>query len=132
MQKMRAGFSLLEVIVVVAIMATISAVVVPKFNTYMAIANTTRIASDLRNLDTVIVVYQMQYSEGLPTGAAGIAKLKTAKLLDSIPEPPSGQCFLKDSQEITVIPSGGYAIEVIDGSFRAVLGAGQVAEKYKN
>lgn len=126
------GFSLLEVIVVVAIIATISAVAVPKVGNYLAVANTTRIASDLRNIDAVIIVYQMQYAEGLPPGSAGIAKLKEAKLLDSIPEPPSGQCFLAGSTDLTAVPGNEYTVEVIDGSFRAVLGMGNTAEKFKN
>ncbi len=128
----RAGFSLLEVVIVVAIIATISAVAVPKFNTYLAVANTTRIASDLRSLDAVIVVYQMQSATALTAGADGIEKLKTAKLLTEIPKPPKGQCYVNGGSESVAIPGESYAVQFIDGSPRAVLGENYTAESYQN
>jgi general secretion pathway protein G len=132
MNKSNGGFSLLEVIVVMAIISVISAVAVPRFTSYLAIANTTRIVADLRNIDGMIVLYQMQSSDNLSAGAEGIEKLKTAKLLNEIPKPPSGQCYLADATDSTEIPSAKYELEIVDGAYRAVLGKGNTAEKYKN
>ena len=64
--KEEQGFSLLELLVYVAIVGVLMAVAVPKYQQAMAMANTARIQSDLRSLDMAVLMYEAQNGR-LPT-----------------------------------------------------------------
>ncbi len=52
------GFTLVELMVVIAILGVLAAIAIPKFNESTAKANTARIQADLRTLDSALVQYQ--------------------------------------------------------------------------
>lgn len=54
------GFTLMEMMIVVAIIAILTAIALPKFNESLALANTARVQADLQSLDTAIVMYRVQ------------------------------------------------------------------------
>ena len=51
------GFTLIEMMIVVAIIAILTAIALPKFNESLAMANTSRVQADLQSLDTAIAMY---------------------------------------------------------------------------
>jgi len=59
-KKNQNGFTLLELMIVIAIVSILSLIAIPKFNDAIAQANTARIQSDLQTIDTAIVMYQAQ------------------------------------------------------------------------
>ncbi|WP_296922922.1 prepilin-type N-terminal cleavage/methylation domain-containing protein [uncultured Megamonas sp.] len=54
------GFTLIEMMIVVAIIAILTAIALPKFNESLAMANTSRVQADLQSLDTAISMYKVQ------------------------------------------------------------------------
>ncbi len=54
------GFTLIEMMIVVAIIAILTAVAIPKFSESLAMANTARVQADLQSLDTAIAMYRVQ------------------------------------------------------------------------
>ncbi len=58
--KENKGFTLIEMMIVVAIIAILTAIALPKFNESLAMANTARVQADLQSLDTAIAMYRVQ------------------------------------------------------------------------
>ena len=106
------GFTLVELMVVIAILGVLSAIAIPKFTDSTAAANTAKIQADLRTIDSASVMYQAQFGT-IPT----IQDLLNNNYLATTPTPPSGKCFKGSSEAVPV--SGTYSINA-DG--RGLLG----------
>ncbi len=60
LSKGQEGFTLIEMMIVVAVIAILTAVAIPKFNESLTLANTARVQADLQSLDTAIAMYRVQ------------------------------------------------------------------------
>ncbi len=94
----QAGFSLISVLVAVAIIAVMASIAVPKFTTTIMTANTAKVQSDLSTLDAAIAVFQLE---------KGREPLTLDELKDYVSDigslkPPKGKCMLKDGTILTL------------------------------
>ncbi len=95
------GFSLLELLVYIAIVGVLMAAAVPKYQQAMAMANTSRIQADLHSLDMAIVMYESQTGR-LPANLQPDLEPYLVDIKDI--KPPQGKCILRsgDILDITV------------------------------
>jgi general secretion pathway protein G len=109
-----AGFSLLGVLIAVMIIGVVATIAVPKFNSMIVLANTSKIQADLSTLDAAVAVYEAQEGK-VPTE---ISELKDyVNDIDKL-RPPTGDCFLKDENGKAVkhtIKDTAYKLVVTQG-----------------
>ena len=120
------GFTLVELMVVIAILGILAAIAIPKFTDSTSAANTAKIAADLRTIDSAAVLYQAQTGAFPTADATGVTALKTSGYLVEVPVPPTGKCYMgyKDPE---AVPGTAYQLNS-DG--RGILGTGNTAETF--
>ena len=92
--KNQKGFTLIEMMIVVGIIAILTAVAIPKFNESLAMANTARVQADLQSLDTAIAMYRVQNGR-LPQS---LESLKDYIDVDDI-KAPTGEVYINGKLE---------------------------------
>jgi len=75
---MRAGFTLVEILIVVVILGILAAIVIPQFTEASTEAKTSSLVTDLQSVRSQIQLYKIQHNDNLPgvpngthTGASG-------------------------------------------------------------
>lgn len=124
--RARRGFTLIELVVVIAILGILAGLAIPRFLDATATARGARIVADLRTIDSAIVIYNAK-TGNLPTGQAqlttaakaGTANPTTFQLLAVWPTPPTGAAIVQTSaggqNSFTVAASTAYALDADNG-----------------
>lgn len=124
------GFTLVELMVVIAILGVLSSIAIPKFTETTIGVNTVKIQADLRTIDAASVIYQTQEGS-LPVT---VQSLVDKNLLVELPKPPKGKCYI--NTESKDIPVAEYTIETntsdSDTVGRAKLGSYIASDFIKN
>ncbi|MGI6453322.1 MAG: competence type IV pilus major pilin ComGC [Syntrophomonadaceae bacterium] len=100
------GFTLVELVVVMAILAVLAGLVVPKFTGILADARAQANEANLQMLQTAVELYNAIEDEEL----TGLAELENKNYIDKVPEPPSddyGKYVLQDGKVINEEAQGG-------------------------
>ena len=105
-QKNRKGFTLVELLVVVAILGILAAIAVPKFTTATYSANGAKMQADLATIDAALSVATAQ---GLTITT--VSGLTASGYLSSTPTPPTGSWQTASAHtSAQAAISGGYTI----------------------
>jgi len=74
---MKAGFTLVEILIVVVILGILAAIVIPQFTEASTEAKTSSLCTDLQSVRSQIELYKIQHNDNLP-GVANGTHLGTA------------------------------------------------------
>ena len=101
------GFTLLELLIVMSIAGVLAMVAVPRFTGAVALANTTKVQSDLNVLNSAIVLYEAEHGS-YPSNLTTDLKeyIQDAENL----KPPKGKCLLRTGETIEIASGDTYSL----------------------
>lgn len=126
MRQSEEGFTLIGLLIAVAIIGVLATIAVPKFTTAMTAANTAKVQADLSTLDTAIATARVETG----TEPANLSSLKDyVSDLDNL-KPPKGKVYINGVA--TDVPAVVYSIKVKTDGARATLGEHVASEFTKS
>ena len=108
--KGKKGFTLIELVIVIAILGILAGIAIPRFLDATATARGARIVADLRTIDSAIVIYNAK-TGSLPTDpeqittAATTEKPNNLQLLAVWPKPATGSAIFPAAPTASVTPA---------------------------
>ena len=113
--KNKKGFTLVELVVVIAILGILAGIAIPRFMDATASARGAKIVADMRTLESASTMYYVK--KGTYTGIT-VATLVSEGLLASTPTPPTGDAMITESKSTTYkarfnIPATTYTVAEI-------------------
>ena len=114
MNKKQKGFSLIELLIVVAIILIIAAIAIPNLLRSRMAANEASAVGSVRTINTAAITFNSTYGDGFPPslgvlGGTGAVTCQKSQLLDSVlgavPSAKSGYNFNLIPGIVTVLPA---------------------------
>lgn len=132
--KGKKGFTLIELVIVIAILGILAGIAIPRFLDATATARGSRIVADLRTIDSAIVIYNAK-TGSLPADIDAITTVEAAsgttpasyKLLAAWPKPATGTAIFPAKPTTTVsVTETAYTLDATNG--RGLLGTNNASD----
>jgi len=132
--RARRGFTLIELVVVIAILGILAGIAIPRFLDATATARGAKIVADLRTIDSAIVIYNAK-TGSFPADTTALTEDKAAgdktpahyQLLASWPKPQTGTARFPAQPTVDVtVSTAAYTLGGTPDKSRAVIGTGAV------
>ena len=97
--KGKKGFTLIELVVVIAILGILAGIAIPRFLDATATARGAKIVADLRTIDSAIVIYNAK-TGGYPANTTALTSnsgTSQYQLLAAWPKPPTGTAIITNN-----------------------------------
>lgn len=127
--KSKKGFTLIELVIVIAILGILAGIAIPRFLNATATARGARIVADLRTIDSAIVIYNAKTGK-LPTATTDLTTAGTGtnptqyQLLAVWPKPPVGAAIFPaapTADSVDIASTAKYELGSGDNLGRGVL-----------
>lgn len=125
--KSQKGFTLVELMVVVAILGILASIAIPRLSNSTASANTAKAAADLRTIDSAISMYLANDTTGV---APSSTNLVDKGYLAVWPKKPTGTQVYMGYKDPQTAPTDDYSISEAT-PYRAVWGTKHAEDFYK-
>lgn len=120
MCKYNKGFTLVELVIVIAVIGILAGLAIPHFLDSQAKTRSARAAADMRTLQSAIEQYMaagyelpaLQKNHPFTNGEIMFAKLEEKGFIDSIPEAPQGVYYNAASKTRGDYPAPAYGVEL--------------------
>lgn len=127
--KSNKGFTLIELMVVISIIAILVAIALPRFAEARRSANTAKIAADLRSIDSAITMYEAANATAPPVSPTLIASVLwtgDTKYFASLPKPPKGpinySTTMGGAPTPVDLPDVSYNLSTLESTVRGTVG----------
>lgn len=120
--KSKKGFTLIELVIVIAILGILAGIAIPRFLNATATARGAKIVADLRTIDSAIVIYNAK-TGNLPTATTDLTTAGTGtnptqyQLLAAWPTPATGTVIfpVAPDTKVTIASGATYALDTTNG-----------------
>ena len=114
------GFTLVEIVIVIAILGILAGIAIPHFLDSQAKTRSARAAADMRTLQNAVEQYMaagyelpaLQKDKPFDNGKEMFDELKEKGFIDSIPEAPQGAYYYAERNIRVDYPAPAYGIEL--------------------
>ena len=110
MPNRKHGFTLIELVIVVAILGILASIAIPRFLDAQATARGSKIVADMRTLESAFSLYLMDNSVSLGEHDAAILVTGTKKYMAAIPAVPAGTAKFPNGQELDLPSTATYKL----------------------
>ena len=110
MLKRKHGFTLIELVIVVAILGILASIAIPRFLDAQATARGSKIVADMRTLESAFSLYLMDNSVSLGEHDAAILVTGTKKYMAAIPAVPAGSVKFPNGRELDLPSTAIYKL----------------------
>lgn len=110
--KSTKGFTLIELVVVIAILGILAGIAIPRFLDATASARGSKIIADMRTIDSAVMIYNAK-TGNITTASSNLTATKETstafKLLATWPTPPTGKAVVMGNanSQVTITSDGG-------------------------